>query len=236
MNARKAEEEYRRLEHLTLSGTLYRQEEEMRRNEQEARERRLGIREHDQSLEKVEAQTSGESGGVVNVFTDTSSGCGVGGNGKSYHEWNKIILNDTSSSSSSGMGIPGRVSIGSSLGSLVFQCRERLSWGVDDALPGLEGVVDPPTEALSALENQAAQATSNAYSARNSHATTAAAAAAAAAAGVIWDYFIPLGVGFAIPTYSATAISVARNFSGPARLAARLGFDLFETLIMFSYY
>ena len=134
VNARKAEEEYRRLEHLTLSGRLYRQEEEMRRNEQEARERRLGIREHDQSLEKVEAQTSGESGGVVNVFTDTSSGCGVGGNGKSYHEWNKIILNDTSSSSSSGMGIPGRVSIGSSLGSLVFQCRERLSWGVDDAL------------------------------------------------------------------------------------------------------
>ena len=48
MDARKAEEEYRRLEH--LSGRLYRQEEEMRRKEQEARERRLGIREHDQSF------------------------------------------------------------------------------------------------------------------------------------------------------------------------------------------
>lgn len=38
-NARKADEEYRRLEH--LRGRLYRQEEEMRKKEQEARERRL---------------------------------------------------------------------------------------------------------------------------------------------------------------------------------------------------
>ena len=44
VNARKAEEEYRCLQH--MSRRLYRQEEEMQRKGQEARERRLGIREH----------------------------------------------------------------------------------------------------------------------------------------------------------------------------------------------
>ena len=83
-----------------------------------------------------EAQTSGESGGAV---SSDPNGCGgVGEDGESYRQWARIL--DTSSgssgsgssgsssgSSSSGMGIPGRTSIGSSLGSLVFQYRERPS-------------------------------------------------------------------------------------------------------------
>ena len=88
----------------------------------------------------TEAQTSGESGGAGRVSSETNGVCGVGGGGGFYHESNGIMSDSisscgsSSSSGSSGMGIPGRVSVSSSLGSLVLKCRERPSWGVDDAL------------------------------------------------------------------------------------------------------
>ena len=87
-----------------------------------------------------EAHTSGESGGAGRVSRETNGGFGRSGCSGFHRDRDGAMSDSLSScgssrgSSGSGMGIAGRLSVCSSLDSLVLECRERRSRGINDAL------------------------------------------------------------------------------------------------------